>query len=296
MTEAPDYEDPIDEVAANWLTARAEGFSSAQKRDFDRWCRADPRHGAAVARLEAACALLEKMPLVRAELLPVVEFPAPLRAPRVRRGSRAAAASGARFARQWTDACAPRVDGGGARRVGSPEVKTQRPLRSREMKKVWRPMDAARHSASRTLKRLPGCRTPGGQREGSGGVVGRGAGASNRRGVRVEAEVCEDGDDCVAGSPRPPPPPWRTAWCGLRSQARVQRPFGDGAVATKTGVDLDWARVGGEGFELDPTLFGVELEEQLRCPHAPCRCGFAPPTTGPRFPSVAAAASPASRS
>ena len=82
MTETPDYEDPIDEVAANWLTARAEGFSSAQKRDFDRWCRADPRHGAAVARLEAACALLEKMPLVRAELLPVVEFPAPLRAPR----------------------------------------------------------------------------------------------------------------------------------------------------------------------------------------------------------------------
>ena len=82
MTETPDYEDPIEEVAANWLTARAEGFSSAQKRDFDRWCRADPRHGAAVARLEAACALLEKMPLVRAELLPVVEFPAPLRAPR----------------------------------------------------------------------------------------------------------------------------------------------------------------------------------------------------------------------
>ena len=36
-----------------------------------------------------------------------------------------------------------------------------------------------------------------GQREGSGGV-GRVAGASNRRGVRVEAEVCEDGDDCVA--------------------------------------------------------------------------------------------------
>ena len=143
------------------------------------------------------------------------------------------------------------------------------------MKKVWRPMNAARHSASRTLKRLPGCRTPGGQREGSGGVVGRVAGASNRRGVRVEAEVCEDGDDCVAGSPRPPPPPWRTAWCGLRSQARVQRPFGDGAVATKTGVDLDWARVGGEGFELDPTLFGVELEEQLRRPYVPCRCGFA---------------------
>lgn len=78
---APDPDDdPIEEVAANWLTQRAEGLSSAQKRDFERWCRADPRHAAAVARLEAACALLEKMPLVRAELQPVVEFPAARRA------------------------------------------------------------------------------------------------------------------------------------------------------------------------------------------------------------------------
>ncbi|MCX6942208.1 MAG: FecR domain-containing protein [Verrucomicrobia bacterium] len=75
MSESLDHEDPIEEVASDWLTQRAEGFSSAQKRDFERWCRADPRHAAAVARLEAACALLEKMPLVRAELQPVVEFP-----------------------------------------------------------------------------------------------------------------------------------------------------------------------------------------------------------------------------
>ena len=75
MTESPEHDDPIEEVAANWLTERAAGFSTAQKRDFERWCRADPRHAAAVARLEAACALLEKMPLVRAELQPVVEFP-----------------------------------------------------------------------------------------------------------------------------------------------------------------------------------------------------------------------------
>ena len=27
MIETPDQEDPIEEVAANWLTARAEGFS-----------------------------------------------------------------------------------------------------------------------------------------------------------------------------------------------------------------------------------------------------------------------------
>ena len=75
MNESLDHEDPIEEVAADWLTQREEGFSLAQKRDFERWCRADPRHAVAVARLEAACALLEKMPLVRAELQPVVEFP-----------------------------------------------------------------------------------------------------------------------------------------------------------------------------------------------------------------------------
>jgi transmembrane sensor len=75
MSESLDHDDPIEEVASDWLTQRAEGFSSTQKHEFERWCRADPRHAAAVARLEAACALLEKMPLVRAELQPVVEFP-----------------------------------------------------------------------------------------------------------------------------------------------------------------------------------------------------------------------------
>jgi len=75
MSESLDHDDPIEEVASDWLTQREEGFSLAQKRDFERWCRADPRHAAAAARLEAACALLEKMPLVRAELQPVVEFP-----------------------------------------------------------------------------------------------------------------------------------------------------------------------------------------------------------------------------
>lgn len=82
MSESLEHEDPIEEVASDWLTQRAEGFSSTQKRDFERWCRADPRHATAVARLEAACALLEKMPFVRAELQPVVEFPAAARVPR----------------------------------------------------------------------------------------------------------------------------------------------------------------------------------------------------------------------
>ena len=81
MNDPFDHEDPIEEVAATWLTQRAEGLSLAQKREFARWCRADARHAAAVARLEAACALLEKMPQVRPELQPVVAFPVPPRAP-----------------------------------------------------------------------------------------------------------------------------------------------------------------------------------------------------------------------
>ncbi|MBC7366877.1 MAG: FecR domain-containing protein, partial [Undibacterium sp.] len=82
MNDPLDHADPIEEAAADWLTLRAEGFSSAQKRDFERWCRADSRHAAALTRLEAACTLLEKMPLVRAELQPVVAFPAEARSAR----------------------------------------------------------------------------------------------------------------------------------------------------------------------------------------------------------------------
>jgi transmembrane sensor len=82
MNDSLDHEDPIEEAAADWLALRAEGFSSAQKREFARWCRADPRHAAAVARLEATCALLEKMPLVRAELQPVIAFPVTARSGR----------------------------------------------------------------------------------------------------------------------------------------------------------------------------------------------------------------------
>ena len=74
-----DHDDPIEEVAANWLTLRSEGLSSSQRREFERWRQADPRHAAAVARLEAACDLLEKMPRVRADLQPVITFPAPVR-------------------------------------------------------------------------------------------------------------------------------------------------------------------------------------------------------------------------
>ena len=83
MSDSLDHEDPIEEVASTWLAERADGFSTAQKREFERWCRADGRHAAAIARLEAACAWLEKIPLVRKELQPVIKFPVAARAMRV---------------------------------------------------------------------------------------------------------------------------------------------------------------------------------------------------------------------
>lgn len=68
--------DMIEQVAADWLAEREDGLALARAREFERWCRRDPRHAAAVARLEQACALLRRMPQVREELQPVVEFPA----------------------------------------------------------------------------------------------------------------------------------------------------------------------------------------------------------------------------
>jgi transmembrane sensor len=76
MNPPPDELDRIEQTAAEWLTACAEELSPVRARAFDRWRRADPRHTAAVARLEQACAFLEEMPLIRPALQPVVEFPA----------------------------------------------------------------------------------------------------------------------------------------------------------------------------------------------------------------------------
>ncbi len=64
----------VDEIAAAWLAQREDGFTAEQAAEFARWCASNPGHAAAVARLEQACALLEKMPLVRDELQPVIPF------------------------------------------------------------------------------------------------------------------------------------------------------------------------------------------------------------------------------
>jgi len=76
MSMASEDDERIADTASRWLAERNDGLSSARTREFQRWCLADPRHAAAVARLEAACAILEEMPRVRAELQPVVGFPA----------------------------------------------------------------------------------------------------------------------------------------------------------------------------------------------------------------------------
>lgn len=58
----------VEETAIAWLTERDDGFSPARAREFAQWLRADPRHAAAIARLEQTLGLLEELPQFRAEL------------------------------------------------------------------------------------------------------------------------------------------------------------------------------------------------------------------------------------
>ncbi|MDP3070813.1 MAG: FecR domain-containing protein [Opitutaceae bacterium] len=96
-----------EDAAIAWLAERADGFSPAREREFAQWLRADPRHAAAITRLEQTLGLLGEMPAYRAELnttfgraAPVVPFPpsGAVAAPRmvrpVRRWSRALAWGG----------------------------------------------------------------------------------------------------------------------------------------------------------------------------------------------------------
>jgi transmembrane sensor len=70
----PMPEEAIESIAASWLAQREEGFTPEQEAEFLRWRLADPRHGAAVDRLEEACAILEQLPLLRGD--PRIEKPA----------------------------------------------------------------------------------------------------------------------------------------------------------------------------------------------------------------------------
>lgn len=61
-------DDPLDEAAAAWLCEREDGFTAERERAFAAWRDCDPRHAAAVLRVERALALLDEMPAVRAPL------------------------------------------------------------------------------------------------------------------------------------------------------------------------------------------------------------------------------------
>jgi transmembrane sensor len=72
----------IEDAAIAWLTEREDGFSPVREREFAQWLRADPRHAAAVVRLEQTLGLLGELPEFRAEIntafdraAPVVPFP-----------------------------------------------------------------------------------------------------------------------------------------------------------------------------------------------------------------------------
>ena len=68
----------IEDAAIGWLTERDDGFSPAREREFARWLRADPRHPAAIARLEQTLGLLHGLPEFRAEINTAFERSAPV--------------------------------------------------------------------------------------------------------------------------------------------------------------------------------------------------------------------------
>jgi transmembrane sensor len=85
MSSPDPQPDSIEDVAIAWLTEREDGFPPLREREFARWLRADPRHAAAVARLEQTLGRLRELPEFRAELntdfgraAPVVPFSPPV--------------------------------------------------------------------------------------------------------------------------------------------------------------------------------------------------------------------------
>lgn len=54
-------------MAAAWLAQRDEGLTAEEQADFERWRQADPRHAAAVARLEQTWSALQQLREFRPE-------------------------------------------------------------------------------------------------------------------------------------------------------------------------------------------------------------------------------------
>lgn len=64
---SPSEAEAIEATAAAWLAQRDDGLSAAQLAQFAQWHEADPRHAAALARLEATWALLGQLREYRPE-------------------------------------------------------------------------------------------------------------------------------------------------------------------------------------------------------------------------------------
>lgn len=64
----PNDDDAIDEAASQWIVERAEGLDPEQTLKFEEWLRADPRHTAAIERMEQTHALLARLPFAAGRL------------------------------------------------------------------------------------------------------------------------------------------------------------------------------------------------------------------------------------
>ena len=88
---------PVEDLAADWLARREVGLSVDEQAEFSRWLLADPRHAAAVERLEATWRFLQKPRFTgqAGEVACAVEERVALRARRIRRRWRVAGLAGA---------------------------------------------------------------------------------------------------------------------------------------------------------------------------------------------------------
>jgi transmembrane sensor len=65
----PSDTEAIEARAAAWLAQRDDGLTASEQYEFKRWQSADPRHAAAVARLEAAWSRLQGVHELRPEVV-----------------------------------------------------------------------------------------------------------------------------------------------------------------------------------------------------------------------------------
>lgn len=67
-SDSNDSDSLLEEAATEWLLEREDGFSPGRADAFAQWRSSDPRHAAAIARVEQTLALLDEMPAIRGSL------------------------------------------------------------------------------------------------------------------------------------------------------------------------------------------------------------------------------------